>query len=235
MSGHDNIDAIADDRTIVVVAGATSSIGAGVLRSLRDGGSHVVALAHRPAAIAVDGIDLVLADTTTPHDITSIAERLTAAYPRVDGLVCLVSGFSGGIFIQPGHAQAPDMVDLNVGSATALVQELLPGMRQRGSGRVVSVVTRPSIALAPTSVAYAAARASIIGITRSLAATLHGTGVTINCLIADRVSVPSTIAPGGDRVDALGVSPEQIGDIIGFLCSEAAGVIQGAAIPLEPG
>jgi NAD(P)-dependent dehydrogenase (short-subunit alcohol dehydrogenase family) len=229
---HDT-EAMDDRRKVVVVAGATSAIGAGVLRALRDSGARVVAIAHRASALATDGIEIEVADLTTSSEIASAVNTLTAAYPRIDGLVCLVSGFSGGTFILPEHRGTADVVDLNVGSATALAQELLPAMTRRGHGRIVCVITRPSIDLAPNSVAYAAARASIVGITRSLAGTLRGSGVTINCLIPERVEPDEGMPSTRRTIDAAGVTPEQIGSVIAFLCSDDAGVIQGAAIPLE--
>jgi NAD(P)-dependent dehydrogenase (short-subunit alcohol dehydrogenase family) len=218
------------DNRLMLVTGGTGGLGRGVLTELRAEGATIVTTAHRPQTI--EGVQVEVADLLDPASVPPLVERLIATHERIDGLVCLVGGFAGGTFIQTDDHTWREMVELNLNTAVNSIRAVLPHMTERGYGRIVTIGSRPAIDPSPNTSAYAAAKASVIALTRSLGRELRGSGVTINCILPSTIDTPANreMMPRADP--AKWVTPEQIGRVVAFLCSESAGVIRGAAIPV---
>lgn len=220
------------DGRVVLVTGGTGGLGQGVVRVLRDEGARVVTTSHRPRVEAPEGVEVEQADLLASEDIAPLVERVLARHGRIDALVCLVGGFAGGSFIQTSEQTWRELVELNVASGVNVIRSALPSMTEQGYGRIVTIGSKPAIDPTPNQAAYAAAKASVIAYTASLARELRGTGVTANCVLPGTIDTPANrelLTKGNpDRW----VRPEQIGRVVAFLCSEAAGVIRGAAIPV---
>ena len=219
------------DDKIILVTGGTGSLGRGVVGMLGEAGATVVATAHRPVEGSA-GVEIEVVDLLDGGAVGPMVERIVTRHGRIDGLVCLVGGFAGGAFIQADHATWQEMLDLNLHTGVNIIRAVLPGMQERGSGRIVTVGARPAVDPAPNVGAYAAAKAAVVATTRSLGRELRGTGVVANCILPSTIDTPQNreAMPKGnpDRW----VKPEQIGRVVAFLCSDAAGIINGAAIPV---
>jgi NAD(P)-dependent dehydrogenase (short-subunit alcohol dehydrogenase family) len=124
------------------------------------------------------------------------------------------------------------MVELNLNTAVIAARAVLPGMTERGYGRIVTVGSRPAIDPTPNTAAYSAAKAAVVAMTRSLGRELRGTGVTANCILPSTIDTPQNRESMPRADPSRWVKPEEIGRIVAFLCSEASGVIRGAAIPV---
>lgn len=218
------------DNRRILVTGGTGGLGLGVLSVLGAEGATVVTTAHRPQII--EGAQVEIADLLDPTTVSPLVERVIASHVRIDGLVCLVGGFAGGTFIQTDHHTWSEMVDLNVNTAVNAIRAVLPHMTERGYGRIVTIGSKPAIDPSPNTSAYAAAKASVIALTRSLGRELRGSGVTINCILPSTIDTPANreMMPKADP--SKWVTPEQVGRVVAFLCSESAGVIRGAAFPV---
>jgi NAD(P)-dependent dehydrogenase (short-subunit alcohol dehydrogenase family) len=217
---------------IVLVTGGTGPLGPGVLPVLIDEGATVITTAHRhgqdiPAAAHVEVVDVMHAP-----DVGPMIERIEAQQGRIDGLVCMVGSITGGTFIQADNQTWREIVDLSVNSAVMTIREVLPGMIERGYGRIVTVGARPPLDPSPTTSNAAAAQDSVVAMTRAFARELRGTGVTINCILTDAIDTPQhrEALPRHDP-DAW-VKPEELARVIAFLCSDAAGVVRGATLPV---
>ena len=219
------------DDKVILVTGGTGSLGRGVVAMLGEAGATVVATAHRPVEGSA-GIEIEVVDLLDGAAVGPMVERIDARHGRIDGLVCLVGGFAGGAFIQADHATWQEMLDLNLHTGVNIIRAVLPGMQERGSGRIVTVGARPAVDPAPNVGAYAAAKAAVVATTRSLGRELRGSGIVANCILPSTIDTPQNreALPKGnpDRW----VKPEQIGRVVAFLCSDDAGIINGAAIPV---
>jgi NAD(P)-dependent dehydrogenase (short-subunit alcohol dehydrogenase family) len=217
---------------VIVVTGGTGSLGIGVVSELVSAGATVVATAHRPTPAPVEGVDVEVVDLSNAAAAAPMFERVLARHGRVDGLVCLVGGFRGGSFIQTDNATWRELVDLNLHTAANVIRAALPGMLERRYGRIVTVGSRPALDPAPNTSAYAAAKAAVIALTRSLGRELRGSGVTINCVIPSTIDTPQNREAMPRADPAKWVKPAEIGRVIAFLCSDAAGIIRGAELPV---
>lgn len=217
---------------VILVTGGTGGLGRGVLAELRAANATVVSTAHRPTSPPVEGVEIEVADLLDPDAAGPLVERIIARHERIDGLVCLVGGFTGGTFIQTDHQTWHEMVELNLNTAVIAARAVLPGMTERGYGRIVTVGSRPAIDPTPNTAAYSAAKAAVVAMTRSLGRELRGAGVTANCVLPSTIDTPQNRESMPRADPSRWVTPEQIGRVVTFLVSEAAGVIRGAAIPV---
>lgn len=219
------------DGKIILVTGGTGSLGRGVLAELRSAGATLVSTAHRPTS-APEGVELEIIDLSDSGACVALVERVVARHGRIDGLVCLVGGFAGGAFIQTDHATWQELLDLNLHTGVNIIRAALPGMREHGYGRIITVGSRPAVDPAPNTSAYAAAKAAVIATTRSLGRELRGSGVVANCILPSTIDTPQNREAMPKADPSRWVKPEQIGRVIAFLCSDDAGIINGAAIPV---
>jgi NAD(P)-dependent dehydrogenase (short-subunit alcohol dehydrogenase family) len=217
---------------VILVTGGTGSLGRGVVSELRAANATVISTAHRPVTDAIEGVEIEVVDLMAPDEVAPLVERIIARHERIDGLVCLVGGFRGGTFIQTDHQTWREMVELNLNTAVTAARAVLPGMTERGYGRIVTVGSRPAIDPTPNTAAYSAAKAAVVAMTRSLGRELRGTGVTANCILPSTIDTPQNRESMPRSDPSRWVKPEEIGRVVAFLCSEAAGVIRGAAIPV---
>lgn len=221
------------DRRVVLVTGGTGALGAGVLPVLVREGATVVTTAHRPGQAAPEGVEVIVADLLEPGAAEPLINRIVVQHGRIDALVCLVGGFRGGAFIQTDNQTWRELVELNVQTAVSAIRAALPGMVERDYGRIVTVGARSAVNPSPNTAAYAASKASVIAFTRSLGRELRRTGVTVNCVLPETIDTPQNRESMPKANPDNWVKPAQVGEVIAFLCSEPAGIIRGAAIPVE--
>lgn len=217
---------------VVLVTGGTGALGRGVVGELARAGATVVTTAHRPTPPPDEGVEVEVADLLDGAGAAPLVERVVARHGRLDGLVCLVGGFRGGAFIQTDEATWRELVDLNLHTAANITRAALPGMIERRYGRIVTVGSRPALDPSPNTSAYAAAKAAVVALTRSLGRELRGSGVTANCIIPSTIDTPQNRESMPRADPSKWVKPEEIGRVVAFLCSDAAGVIRGAEVPV---
>ena len=250
-----------EDR-VCVVTGSTAGIGLETARLLAAEGAKVVVTgrdqervdAARADADAVLG---VAADLSAPEAPGKLIVRAEAELGQVD---CLVNNV--GIAVQVGFDELTDddwesMWQLNVMSYVRAIQAVLPGMRGRGSGRIVNVSStagkRPSTSM-PN---YSVTKAAVLSLSRLVADLYAGDGILCNAVTPGPTASPAWLAPGGladqaaarsgkGREEVLaGVAkgrplgrlaePEEIAAVIVFLCSDRAGYVTGSAWSADGG
>src|SRR2546427_6703735 len=153
------------------------------------------------------------------------------------------SGQSNGI-LEVGLGEVQQILDVNLLSMLRLCQLALPGMKQRGWGRIVNVSSLAgrgkSIVAGP---AYMLSKSAVLGLSRSIASEMGQYGITTNCVAPGRILTPMA-QQAGDEVNRryaeqipvrrLGEAAE-VGAAIRYLCSESAGFTNGAVIDVNGG
>jgi 3-oxoacyl-[acyl-carrier protein] reductase len=250
-----------EDR-VCVVTGSTAGIGLETARLLAAEGAKVVVTGRDQervdAARAEVGAALgVAADLSAPEAPGELIVHAEAELGQVD---CLVNNV--GIAVQVGFDELTDedwqsMWQLNVMSYVRAIQAVLPGMRGRGSGRIVNVSStagkRPSTSM-PN---YSVTKAAVLSLSRLVADLYAGDGILCNAVTPGPTASPAWLAPGGladqaaarsgkSREEVLaGVAmgrplgrlaePEEIAAVIVFLCSDRAAYVTGSAWSADGG
>lgn len=221
-----------------VVTGSSSGIGQCIAQALLDAGWRVTGLDVAPPAIAQDEGGGCF--THLPVDLADGAAiaRATAALPAAaDALVHAAGVLRVGPLGQLDHAGGELMWRLHVDAATRLADALVPGMAQRGHGRVVFIGSRVAQGMAGRG-QYAATKAALIALARSWAAEVAGQGVTVNVVspaaTATGMLADPARAASAPRLPPIGrlIEPAEIAALVGYLLSPPAAAITGQDIAI---
>lgn len=216
-----------------VVTGSSSGIGRAIAESLLAAGWQVTGLDVAAPAIAHTAFASVAVNLADGDAIG----RAAAALPAVDALVHAAGVLRVGALGQLDHAGGELMWRLHVDAATRLADGIVPGMAQRGSGRVVFIGSRVAQGMAGRG-QYAATKAALIALARSWAAEVAGQGVTVNVVspAATATGMLSDPARAGSapRLPPIGrlIEPGEIAALVGFLLSPPAAAITGQDIAI---
>ena len=134
-------------------------------------------------------------------------------------------------------------LDVNLTGAFLSLQPALAGMKERGRGRIVAISSTAATDGLAGQAAYAASKAGLLGLVRTLALELAPAGVTVNAVLPGMVATAKVEAmPAEVRERALAAvpmrrfaAPEEIAATVAFLCSDAAAYITGAWLPVDGG
>jgi 3-oxoacyl-[acyl-carrier protein] reductase len=245
-----------DGRT-AIVAGAARGIGQAIARSLARDGARVFAcdlLVDELAPIAglLNGGGAIVATKVDVTDEISIADVIRKAGGSVDILVYVAGGVRGQKPRPLDEVPADDfdaIVDANLKGAFLFAKAVAPGMKSRGTGRIITISSRAGLATSLTGIqSYAAAKHGQIGLVKQIAQELGPFGITVNSIApgfmatspdyeqqwndwppAFRENFVNTIA-----MRRMGV-PQDIADAVTFLASDHASWITGQTIAVTGG
>lgn len=160
-------------------------------------------------------------------------QELVRSVARLDILVNTVGAYAGGTPLWETDITTYErMMALNVRSGFVLARSVVPIMQRQGSGVIVNVSSRAAMDHAAGASVYAASKAAALAMMDSLAADLKGTGIRVNTVLPSIIDTDANRSAMPDADYAKWPKPEQITDVILFLCSEGAKLIHGAAIPV---
>ena len=225
-----------------VVTGAGRGIGAAVARALGDAGAAVVVAARTASEVERVAAGLgasgsrawaVPCDVTDPAGVNALRDAAVRYLGDVDILINNAGASAAAPFRKIALEEWNRMLAVNATSAFLCTQAFLPGMVQRGWGRVVNVASVAGLRGARYIAHYSAAKHALVGLTRSVAAEVVGTGVTVNAVCPGYVDTPMTegnlvniqVRTGMDREAALRAVLEQSGQRRLITADEVAGAV----------
>ncbi|MFZ5959968.1 3-hydroxybutyrate dehydrogenase [Pseudomonas knackmussii] len=244
-----------------LVTGSTSGIGLGIALSLARAGADILLNGFgNPApalqAVADCGVRVEHhpADMSKPEQIAEMVEFAQARFGRVDILVNN-AGIQHVAPIEEFPVERWDSIlAINLSSAFHTTRLLLPGMRERNWGRIINIASAHGLVGSAQKSAYVAAKHGLVGLTKVVALETATTGVTCNAICPGWVLTPLVqqqidmrISAGASPAEASEallaekqpsldfVTPEQLGGLAVFLCSEAADQVRGAAWNMDGG
>jgi 3-oxoacyl-[acyl-carrier protein] reductase len=183
---------------VALVTGAGSGIGRATAIRLANLGAAIGCLGRTAAKVETVAREIrgqggraiaLHADVTDPAGVAAAVERLRTEFGPVDILVNNAGLAGEGRFVDATLEKWERVVDSHVKGAFLCTHAVLPGMIERGWGRVISVASE-AVWLGHTSVQYATAKAALIGFTRSLARQVAADGVLVNAVAPGPVETP---------------------------------------------
>ncbi|MDD2054408.1 3-hydroxybutyrate dehydrogenase [Pseudomonas putida] len=248
-----------------LVTGSTSGIGLGIALGLARAGAQLILNGFGDAQAAIAEVEAARTDTTArvgyhPADLsdpTHIADLFDYAAREFGGVDILVNN-AGIQHVAPVEAFPVERWDaimaLNLSSVFHTSRLALPAMRERNWGRIVNIASVHGQVGSVGKAAYVAAKHGVIGLTKVIGLETATSNVTCNAICPGWVLTPlvqkqidERIANGVDpqqaQHDLLAekqpslafVTPEQLGELVLFLCSEGASQVRGAAWNIDGG
>lgn len=249
---------------VALVTGSTSGIGLGIARALAAQGATLVinglgeaeAIERERASLAQTfgvPVSFVGGDLTKTAEVEAMVRSVEAQHGRLDILV----NNAGMQHVSPIEDFPPEKYDLiialNLSAAFHAIRLAVPGMKQRGWGRIINIASAHALVASPFKSAYVASKHAILGLTKTVALEVAEQGITVNAICPGYVLTPLVEKQIPDTARARGMTEEQVirdvllaaqwtkkfvevdelGALAVFLCSEGARSITGTALPVD--
>ena len=195
------------------------------------------------------------ADMTRPDEITAMVADAKEAWGRVDVLVNNAGIQHTALIEAFPHDRWEAVISINLSAAFYAMQAVIPVMKGNGWGRIINIASAHGLVASAQKAAYVAAKHGLVGLTKTGAIELANTGITCNAICPGWVLTPlvqkqieARAAQRERPVEAERqallaekqpmlqfTSPEQIGALCVFLCSDAAATMSGAPLSIDGG
>jgi NAD(P)-dependent dehydrogenase (short-subunit alcohol dehydrogenase family) len=229
---------------VTLVTGAAGALGSTLVEALVAGGHRVAALDRVGSAARLSELEAsapgaclaVPTDVTSAADWSAALERIERELGTPDGAVMTAGGWLGGepFASEGGEAVWQAMMAVNLQTAEQSLRSILPGMIERRRGSIVLIGSRAAVRPWESSgaAAYAASKAALVAMAQAVAAEVLNQSVRVNVVLPSTLNTPANrhAMPSADA--SRWVEPSSLANVIGFLLSDTARDVSGAAIPV---
>jgi NAD(P)-dependent dehydrogenase (short-subunit alcohol dehydrogenase family) len=228
---------------VVLITGATGPLGRVAAQRFAQDGARLATVGRDEGSldalreslgVSSDRWLSVPAELTDADAASKVAGAVTDRWGRIDVLLHLVGGWAGGTpVVDLDHAEVRRMLDQHLWTTLHVAQAVVPGMVERGVGRVLAVSSPLASDPGSKGASYAIAKAAEEVLIRSLAREVAGSGVTANLVIVRTLDANHERETAPSTKNASWTTPEEVAGVLAFLASPAAAALNGARIPLH--
>jgi NAD(P)-dependent dehydrogenase (short-subunit alcohol dehydrogenase family) len=226
---------------VALVTGGTGGLGRAVTLALLHEGASVVASyivkeeadALRDAVGPHAHLELLPLDATNEEECRTFVDGITARHGHLDILVNAIGGYAGGKPMWETDTKTYQlMLTLNLRAGHNLAKAVVPAMLRQKSGAIVNIASKAAVDHAAGAGAYAASKAAALALFDCLAQDVKGSGVRVNSVLPSIIDTEPNRKAMPTADFSKWPKPEEIAQVILFLCSAEAKLIHGAAIPV---
>jgi NAD(P)-dependent dehydrogenase (short-subunit alcohol dehydrogenase family) len=214
----------------VLITGAGGGLGSAVCAAFHEAGATVIAVdrAWHETKLFVT----LSADLNTADGCRAMIQQACEHGP-IEALVHLVGGFRGGVPVaETTDADFDMMMNVNVRIAFNAIRAALGPMLKSERGRIVAVGSRAAVEPSPNLAAYAVSKAALVALVKNVAAEVKDSGITANVVLPSTIDTPANRKAMPNADFSKWVAPDSIAKLLIWLCSDEAGDVNGAVIPI---
>lgn len=233
----------------VLVTGATGGLGAEIARAFHQQGAHVAISGTRREKLEElahelgDRVSVIPCDLSSVESTQRLIPETESALGGLDVLVNNAGLTQDGLLLRMSDDQWNNVINVNLSSVFRLSREAIKGMMKQRRGRIINITSIVGVTGNAGQANYAASKAGIIGLSKSLAAEVATRGITVNCIAPGFIESPMTSVLNDKQREKIlseipqgGIgSPQDIAAGVVFLASEEAKYITGQTLHINGG
>ena len=225
---------------VVVVTGAAGVLGRAVFEYFAHGGARVVALdySHELLDLSFPVKDSMHqyqeVDLTSRDSCQQVLSKVIDDLGQIDVMCNIAGGFLMGEAVHETSDSTWDFLfNLNTRSIVNTSSVVVPHMQQQGNGKIVNIAAKAATQGFANMGVYTASKAAVMRLTEAMAAELREHQINVNCIMPGTIDTPRNREDMPEADHGKWVPPSQLASVIGFLASDAAIAVHGAAIPVD--